>query len=109
MPILSTLLTRGDPSSQFVDLHGIRKHEGETVTAASRACGWVLFTCGECISRLGSDRTYHPSIEHSSSHFSYPAFIRADERAAGQCHHPFNHVAVGAQPWRASEQRAASF
>ena len=83
MPTSALLITREHPSSQYVDVHGIREHEMETVTVPTHDGGRVLGPGRGCMARLGTNRIRYSSIEHSSGDFSYPTFISANERATG--------------------------
>lgn len=77
-------ITREHPSSQYVDVHGIREHEMETVIIVpTHDSGWVFPPGWGCVARLGTNRIRYSSIEHSSGDFSYPTFISAHERATG--------------------------
>mgnify|MGYP000859519754 CR=1 FL=1 len=76
-------ITREHPSSQYVDVHGIREHEMETVTVPTHHSGWVFPSGRGGVACLGTNRIRYSSIEHSSGDLSYPTFISADERATG--------------------------
>lgn len=76
-------ITREHPSSQYVDVHGIREHEMETLTVPTHDSGWVFPPGRGCVARLGANRIRYSSIEHSSGDLSYPTFISADERDTG--------------------------